>query len=157
MSDWYRETVQKVLQNFDTQKNGLAESEIRKRRIKYGSNKLKEKKAKSALAIFLDQFKELMVIILIAAVLISILLHDGRSSKNASYYLISSFRKKAQYLDQYKKLLAHPASFRFWLICSFSSPLRSLRNLCWWPWLVKLAKCRCAFHGLLSRLSSGGS
>ncbi|MBQ2662381.1 MAG: cation-translocating P-type ATPase [Clostridia bacterium] len=53
---------------------GLAESCISERRARFGENKLKEKKKKTTFQRFLDQFKDVMIIILIAAAVISFVL-----------------------------------------------------------------------------------
>ncbi len=50
---------------------GLSAAEVAARREKYGENKLREKKKKSTLARFADQFKDVMIIILIIAAIIS--------------------------------------------------------------------------------------
>ena len=50
---------------------GLSVTEVVKRREKYGENKLREKKKKTALARFADQFKDVMIIILIIAAIVS--------------------------------------------------------------------------------------
>ncbi len=51
--------------------NGLQESEVAIRAEKYGENKLREKKKKTNLSRFFDQFKDVMILILIAAAAIS--------------------------------------------------------------------------------------
>jgi len=50
---------------------GLSREEAKARLTQYGPNRLKEKKKKSMLAKFLEQFKDVMVLILLAAALVS--------------------------------------------------------------------------------------
>ena len=50
---------------------GLSTAEATARREKYGENKLREKKKKSTFQRFLDQFKDVMILILIAAAVVS--------------------------------------------------------------------------------------
>ncbi|MBE7087110.1 MAG: ATPase, partial [Clostridiales bacterium] len=50
---------------------GLSDKAVEERRIKYGENKLKEKKKKSILQRFFEQFKDVMILILIAAAIVS--------------------------------------------------------------------------------------
>ena len=51
--------------------NGLTESQVSDLRAKYGENKLREKKKKTNFQRFIDQFKDVMILILIAAAAIS--------------------------------------------------------------------------------------
>lgn len=52
-------------------KYGLSSEEVVKRKEKYGENKLREKKKKTTLQRFFDQFKDAMILILIAAAIVS--------------------------------------------------------------------------------------
>ena len=52
-------------------KNGLTNEQVKNNQEKYGLNKLKEKKKKGMFRKFLDQFKDVMILILIAAAIIS--------------------------------------------------------------------------------------
>lgn len=52
-------------------KNGLTNEQVKNNQEKYGLNKLKEKKKKGMFRKFLDQFKDVMILILIVAAIIS--------------------------------------------------------------------------------------
>jgi len=68
----HNKTSAEVIANLDTDvKNGLSSNEAAARLEKHGLNKLKEKKKKTTLQRFADQFKDAMILILIAAAIIS--------------------------------------------------------------------------------------
>ena len=54
-----------------TPESGLTAAQVTERQAKYGENRLREKKKKSTLRRFLDQFKDVMILILIAAAIVS--------------------------------------------------------------------------------------
>ncbi len=56
------------------QTTGLTQAAVTERLAKHGPNKLKEKKKKSTIQRFLDQFKDVMILILIAAAVVSFVL-----------------------------------------------------------------------------------
>ena len=65
-------TAVDVIRELNTdQGRGLSSAEAADLRAKYGENKLKEKKKKTTLQRFIDQFKDVMILILIAAAAIS--------------------------------------------------------------------------------------
>ena len=69
---FYDEKSSEVLKELDTDvKVGLSDAEVKSRLEKYGQNKLREKKKKTTLQRFLDQFKDVMILILIAAAVVS--------------------------------------------------------------------------------------
>ena len=68
----YSQKVNELLSELNTDKqNGLSSAEALVRKGKYGENKLREKKKKTTMQRFLDQFKDAMILILIAAAIIS--------------------------------------------------------------------------------------
>lgn len=68
----YSQKNEDLLKELETDKqNGLATDEVLARQSKYGANKLREKKKKTTLQRFLDQFKDAMILILIAAAIVS--------------------------------------------------------------------------------------
>ena len=50
---------------------GLTEAQVKEKQAEFGLNKLQEKKKKTMLQRFLDQFKDVMILILIAAAVVS--------------------------------------------------------------------------------------
>ncbi|TCL62191.1 Ca2+-transporting ATPase [Hydrogenispora ethanolica] len=60
-----------VLKALETKSSGLSENEVLRRRAVYGQNELDEGKRKTVWSMFLEQFKDLMVIILLVAAAIS--------------------------------------------------------------------------------------
>lgn len=68
---FYRKSSNETMEELNTSLNGLSSQEAAKRKERYGANELKEADRPSALQIFIDQFKDLIVIILIVAALIS--------------------------------------------------------------------------------------
>lgn len=60
-----------VIERFNTQTTGLSTADLSKRRETYGSNQIEESKSVSPIIIFLSQFKDFLVIILIAAATVS--------------------------------------------------------------------------------------
>ena len=74
MNKWHTMSIDSILNALKTSKNGLKKTETQERLKKYGLNELKSKKKKTALLIFLEQFKSFLVILLLVAVIISIFL-----------------------------------------------------------------------------------
>ncbi|MBM6723918.1 cation-translocating P-type ATPase [Pseudoflavonifractor phocaeensis] len=68
---YYSKSVSQVLEAQQADQKGLSDQQARSRLEQYGPNKLSEGKKKSVLQIFLEQFKDLLVVILIVAALIS--------------------------------------------------------------------------------------
>ncbi len=67
----YNETVEELYERLNTNRNGLTEEEAEKRLLKDGENKLTEAKKKSNLIMFLNQFNDFMIILLIFASIFS--------------------------------------------------------------------------------------
>ncbi|MBI4710350.1 MAG: cation-translocating P-type ATPase [Nitrospirae bacterium] len=68
---WHQKNIEDVLEHLQASSSGLSHEEAQKRLEEYGPNELIEKKKKTPLAMFLDQFKDFMILVLIAAAVIS--------------------------------------------------------------------------------------
>ncbi|MEM4133622.1 MAG: cation-translocating P-type ATPase [Candidatus Micrarchaeia archaeon] len=64
-------SVNQTLNTLNTSKEGLTSSEAKARLSKYGYNEIQEKRKKTDIEIFIDQFKSFLIIILIVAVILS--------------------------------------------------------------------------------------
>ncbi len=80
VTEYYRASVQEVMRKLDVTQHGLTGYEVRHRHKKYGYNEIKESKQKNVMQVFLEQFQDFLVIILIVAAIISIFLDDVESS-----------------------------------------------------------------------------
>ena len=69
---WFNKTVEEVEKELGTNKeNGLSSKKVEENRTKYGLNELKEKKKQSLIQKFIDQFKDISIIVLIIAAIVS--------------------------------------------------------------------------------------
>ena len=80
MKEFYRQTVKEVLDHVESNETGLTSDQADHSREKCGWNELAEGKKKSIPRIFFEQYKDFLVLILIAAALISGILGDVESA-----------------------------------------------------------------------------
>jgi Ca2+-transporting ATPase len=74
--NWRLLPIFEVLQLTGSNPQGLTASEAQERLLKYGRNELQEKKKRPALLLFLAQFKDVMILILLAAAIVSGMVGD---------------------------------------------------------------------------------
>ena len=72
----YQVHTEEVLERLQTSLAGLPKKDIPKLQLEYGKNVLKEGKQRSKLAIFLAQFKDVMILILVLAAVISFIVGE---------------------------------------------------------------------------------
>ena len=98
---------------------GLSEAEAKARLAKVGENRLRGKKGASVAAMFFSQFKDLMILILAAATLISVLMGEGTEAitiiiivlMNATMGFLQEYRTEKT-LEALKELSAPTARVR---------------------------------------------
>ena len=80
MKEIYQQTVEEVLDYVESIESGLTSEQVKRSREKCGWNELAEGKKKSILQIFFEQYKDFLVLILIASAVISGMLGDVESA-----------------------------------------------------------------------------
>lgn len=80
MKNWYQQTNEEVLSTLNTTASGLSKQQSETLLAEKGENVLLEGKKKSTLQVFLSQFADLLVIILIAAAVISMFSGNAEST-----------------------------------------------------------------------------
>ncbi len=88
MKTFYNKSIQDTYKELKTSHNGLSTQEAEKRLAENGENKLKEAKKKSIIVKFLMQFTDIMVLILLAAAVVSLVV---ALIENRQEELIDSF------------------------------------------------------------------
>lgn len=74
LKNTYQKSVDNITKHFNGDiKNGLTDEQVKLNQQKYGINKLTSKKPKSVLRIFLEQYKDILMIVLLASSMISLL------------------------------------------------------------------------------------
>jgi len=69
--NWHQKDIKETLESLKSKTDGLSSIEAAERMQKYGPNELIETKGKTLFMMFLDQFKDFMILILMAAAVVS--------------------------------------------------------------------------------------
>jgi len=105
--NFYNKKVSFLIKKFQSSTQGLTESQAKKRLKIYGLNKLPERKKISEIGIFIDQFKNSLIIILIATFVISLIL--GEISDAIIISLVILTNVIFGFLQEFKALKAFEA------------------------------------------------
>lgn len=80
MNTFHNKEINDIYKMYNSSINGLTDKQVEENRKLYGKNVIKEKEKKSTARIFLDQFQDMLVIILIISAIISIFLNEIEST-----------------------------------------------------------------------------
>jgi Ca2+-transporting ATPase len=69
--NWHQRDIEDILEELQSSRTGLSADEVRKRLEEHGPNVIREEKKKGPFLMFLDQFRDFMILVLIAAAVIS--------------------------------------------------------------------------------------
>ena len=113
MSRTWQKSIDELYNSLNTGENGLATHEAKRRLEEKGYNELDSEKKKSVIRIFLEQFADFLVIVLIAAAIISAMMKDIESTivillvitMNAILGTVQTVKARSS-LDSLKKMSA---------------------------------------------------
>jgi len=77
---WHQKHIDTVLGDLKTSRQGLSAEEVEQRLQEYGPNELQEKKKKTLFRMFLDQFTDFMILVLIGAAIISGVIGEAKDT-----------------------------------------------------------------------------
>lgn len=81
MKEWHKMSKEEIISSLETDPHqGLSDDEVNKRLSEYGTNELKEEEKKSFLSKLIEQFSDFLILILIAAALISFFVGEGKDA-----------------------------------------------------------------------------
>ncbi len=77
---WHTQTIEQTFAHLKSQPSGLSQAEATERTLQYGANEIQAAKRISAWEILFDQFKNILILILLGATAISLFLGHGIES-----------------------------------------------------------------------------
>jgi Ca2+-transporting ATPase len=97
---FHQKSVEETLAELKSSRSGITVGEARARLMRYGPNELTGKKRKTALAMFLDQFKDFMILVLIAAAIVSGII--GEASDTIAIIVILVLNAALGFTQEYR-------------------------------------------------------
>ena len=105
---WHQRETNEVIESLESSLQGLSSAEARRRLGRYGPNELIEKKKKTLIFMFLDQFKDFMILVLMVAAVISGII--GEASDTIAIMVIILLNAVIGFVQEYRaeKAMAAP-------------------------------------------------
>jgi Ca2+-transporting ATPase len=97
---WHTVTIEEVIEKLGSSSRGLSAAEAENRLQKYGPNELTESPSKSILMMFFDQFRDFMILVLIAAAIISGVI--GEASDTIAIFVIVILNAVIGFVQEYR-------------------------------------------------------
>ncbi|NOY65009.1 MAG: calcium-translocating P-type ATPase, PMCA-type [Nitrospirae bacterium] len=97
---WYLKDIETIISELQSSPDGISSEEAQKRLTQYGPNTLEEKKKKTPFMMFLDQFKDFMILVLIGAAIISGIL--GEATDTIAIVVIVVLNAIIGFLQEYR-------------------------------------------------------
>jgi len=97
---WHQKKIAEIFEELHSSFQGLSGEDAKRRLQKYGPNELTEKKGKSPFMMFLDQFRDFMILVLIAAAIISGII--GEASDTIAIIVIVCLNAVIGFVQEYR-------------------------------------------------------
>lgn len=97
---WHQKGIDEVLADLQSSREGITDEEAKSRLEQFGPNVLREKEKKTSLSIFLDQFRDFMILVLIAAAVISGII--GEASDTIAIIVIVFLNAIIGFIQEYR-------------------------------------------------------
>ncbi|HEX7364680.1 MAG TPA: calcium-transporting P-type ATPase, PMR1-type [Dehalococcoidia bacterium] len=98
--NWHNLNVPEVITSLDSKREGLSQEEANRRLLQFGPNELAERKKISPWIIFLEQFKNFLIIILLVAVALSAVM--GEIADAIVIFVIVIFAAGLSFVQEYR-------------------------------------------------------
>jgi len=108
--DWYQREAEEVIGEFNSSPSGISSVEAANRLLEHGPNELEARRKKPPWMMFLDQFRDFMIIVLIAAAIISGFI--GEVSDTIAIIVIISLNAIIGFFQEYRAEQAMEALMR---------------------------------------------
>lgn len=98
--NWHQLKTDQVMEKLRSSDKGLSENEVQKRLLEHGPNELTESARKTVFMMFLDQFKDFMILVLIAAAIIAGIV--GEASDTIAIFVIVALNAVIGFVQEYR-------------------------------------------------------
>lgn len=100
MNQWHRISIDELLRELDTKETGLTGNEAALRKARYGENRLEASKAVNPLMLFFEQFKNVLILTLLSATVVSAFL--GHEVEAITIAIIVLFAVFLGFIQEYR-------------------------------------------------------
>lgn len=97
---WHQKSIDDIFKELKTSNKGLSKEEAERRYSEYGPNEIKEKSRRSPFLLFLNQFKDFMIIVLVIAAIVSGII--GELSDSIAIIVIVALNAVIGFVQEYR-------------------------------------------------------
>ncbi len=99
---WYKYNIKEVLQTLASTPSGILSVEVLQRRKKYGINQISVQQKNNGLRIFIRQFKDALILLLILSGIVSVLVNTEKPAESWAIFIIVFINVLIGFLQEYR-------------------------------------------------------